>query len=93
LSPDDLGCLAEEYSNDSTKLKSRARQNTLLELGYFVGKLGREYVLAICKGNLEIPSDWHGVIYIPFDLAGGWKLEVVKELENMGMPIDKSKIV
>src|SRR5258706_1627408 len=37
LTPDDVG----EAADRADKLKHRARQNVVLELGYFIGKLGR----------------------------------------------------
>src|SRR5574341_912949 len=60
LTPDDVGGTSPD------KLQSRARQNVVLELGYFLGRLGRDHVCALYKGELELPSDFLGVIYIPF---------------------------
>ena len=51
--PDDVGALATEPDN----LKSRMRQNVVLELGYFAGKIGRKRVCALVKGDIEAPSD------------------------------------
>jgi predicted nucleotide-binding protein len=44
----------------------RARQNVILELGYFIGVLGRKSgkVILLFKGKLDIPSDIAGLIYI-----------------------------
>ena len=35
----------------------RARQNVVLELGYFMAKLGRKKVCALVRGDIEKPSD------------------------------------
>lgn len=43
LTPDDVGAAKA----DRATLKPRARQNVILELGYFVGKLGREGLRAV----------------------------------------------
>jgi len=51
LTPDDVGGLAD----DSENLKPRARQNVVLELGYFMGILGRQRVCALTRGDVEIP--------------------------------------
>ncbi len=83
LSPDDVGGLAAEPHD----LRPRARQNVLLELGYFLGKLGRSRVVAIMRTKLEIPSDFEGVVYVPFD-GEGWKLSIVRELKNLGYEVD-----
>lgn len=76
LTPDDVGGKKESSSN----LTPRARQNVLIELGYFVGKLGRSNVCALRLGDTEIPSDFSGVIYTDIDKAGAWKTKLAQEL-------------
>ncbi len=51
---------------DTQESKWRARQNVIMELGWFMAKLGRERVIIIHKGQVEIPSDMLGIIYLPF---------------------------
>lgn len=43
--------------------------NLVLELGFFIGKLGRKCVMPIYKeaADFEMPSDYAGVVYTPFD--------------------------
>ena len=36
-------------------------QNVILELGFFIGALGRRYVCALKAGEVERPSDIRGV--------------------------------
>jgi predicted nucleotide-binding protein len=86
LTPDDEG-----RANGGT-LAPRARQNVLLELGYFIGRLGRNHVCALKRGDLEIPSDFGGVVYEPFDTSGGWKLALGRELKAAGFAIDWNKV-
>jgi predicted nucleotide-binding protein len=86
LTPDDEGCVKGGAP------QPRARQNVLLELGYFIGRLGRKNVCALKRGDLEIPSDFGGVLYEPFDaLGGGWKQALGRELEAAGFEIDWNK--
>lgn len=66
LTPDDVGELAEYIAKEG-KLKYRARQNVILELGYFVGKIGRNRVCCLYKGDVELPSDIHGVLFKKFN--------------------------
>jgi len=47
----------------------RARQNVILELGYFVGKIGRNRVCCLYKGDVELPSDIHGVLFKKFNVS------------------------
>lgn len=76
-----------------TELSARARQNVVFEHGYFIGKLGRENVTAIVKGNLEKPNDISGVVYEVFDDAGAWKFKLAKEMKTSGCDIDMNKII
>jgi predicted nucleotide-binding protein len=85
LTPDDVG------GTNPANLHPRARQNVILELGYFLGRLGRDRVCALYRGELELPSDYMGVIYIPFDSGGGWRLSVAKELTAADFDVDMNK--
>lgn len=67
--------------------KNRARQNVVLEHGYFMAKLGRENVCALVKGEIETPNDINGVVYVNLDSLGAWKNEVAKELRACGYTI------
>lgn len=89
LTPDDEGY----PRNKSDEIKPRARQNVILELGYFVGLLGRNRVCVLHKGDVEIPSDYVGVVYIPLDEAGAWRFTLAKELKASGLDIDLNILV
>jgi predicted nucleotide-binding protein len=83
LTADDVGYLK---ANPEPK-ELRARQNVILELGYFVGKLGRDHTFALVEKGLALPSDIHGVVYIPLD-EGAWRFLLVKELKAAGLDVD-----
>ncbi|MCE2400774.1 nucleotide-binding protein [Candidatus Poribacteria bacterium] len=76
LTADDVGA----PKNNEDDLKSRARQNVILELGYFLHGLGRERVCVLHEEGVELPSDIQGIVYVPFDKAGGWKGTLSREL-------------
>lgn len=84
LTPDDAGAL----ENEKDKLRPRARQNVIFEFGYFIGRLGRKRVCALTRGDLEMPSDYDGVLYVPLDAAGAWRMRLVKELRAAGLNVD-----
>jgi len=75
LTPDDVGMERSVYEKkiiepekyQNVGLCYRARQNVILELGYFIGKIGRNRVCCLYKGNVELPSDIHGVIFKKFN--------------------------
>lgn len=62
----------------------RPRQNVILELGFFLGKLGRSQVTGIIKGAPEIPSDYSGIIYIKYAPGNDWKDLLRTELKAAG---------
>jgi predicted nucleotide-binding protein len=88
LTPDDLGGEATAEAP-----KSRARQNVVFELGYFVGSLGRGRACLLRKGEVEIPSDLYGVVYTTMDSGSGWKIELARELKDAGFEFDPDKVV
>jgi predicted nucleotide-binding protein len=71
--------------------RTRARQNVILELGYFLGKLGRKRVCALYREGVEIPSDYSGVLYVRLDEGGAWRLALAKELKAAGFEIDMNR--
>lgn len=83
--PDDLGNLAVKIDNDG--LKKRARQNVIFEHGYLCAKIGRENVICMVKNEvkekIELPSDINGLLYIEIDNNGGWKYQLLKELNRI----------
>lgn len=68
--------------------RARARQNVVLELGYFVGALGREKTILLVKGDVELPSDLMGVLECRMDQTDGWKMTLARELSAAGFQID-----
>lgn len=87
LTPDDAGSL----QGDENDPKPRARQNVIFELGFFIGHLGRKRVCALTKGDVEIPSDYAGIEYIPFNDADDWKLKLIRKLKSGGFEIDANR--
>jgi predicted nucleotide-binding protein len=85
VTPDDTGGLSKEDH------RPRARQNVIFELGFFIGKLGSDRVCALISPDVEKPSDYDGVAYVPLDPNGGWKADLVRELAAARVPVDFSK--
>ena len=88
FTPDDVG-----YPKGKVEEKKpRARQNVVLELGFFIRALGRKRVCVLHKGGVEFPSDYRGVVYIELDDSGGWRQAVGKELRHAGVEVDLNRI-
>lgn len=91
LSPDDMAYSKDQSPEDA---KLRARQNVIFELGFFIGKLGRERVLILHQqdGDFEMPSNYAGVLYAPYDDSGRWQLDLIKELKACNYNVDANKL-
>ncbi|HWA22854.1 MAG TPA: nucleotide-binding protein [Caulobacterales bacterium] len=87
LTPDDEG----RHKNDGALLP-RARQNVVLEMGFFVAKLTRKNVCALYVPGVELPSDVQGIAYVEIDERGRWEFELASELKAAGFPIDLNKL-
>ena len=85
VTPDDIGALKNKEDDE---LNDRARQNVVFELGYFMGKLGRERVCLLLKDQVELPSDIGGVVYIDMDAHGAWRETLRREISAVikGIP-------
>jgi predicted nucleotide-binding protein len=88
LTDDDFG-----KGKKDDNLNVRARQNVILELGYFIGKLSRKKVCPLYTSGVELPSDLHGLLYIEIDQEESWKFKLAKELKATGFDIDVNKIL
>ena len=83
LSPDDPG----------TDGNMRARQNVILEIGFFMGLLGKERLRLLVKENIEIPSDLSGILYEKYERNGKWELKILKEIQAVGIFVDFDAVV
>jgi predicted nucleotide-binding protein len=90
FTPDDFGRGPDE--SEWPEQPNRARQNVVLELGYFMGRLGRPRVAALYRPGTELPSDIHGLAYIELDESGAWRHRLAGELRAGGYEIDINQL-
>lgn len=91
LTGDDVGVEASA-STATTALRSRARQNVVFELGFFVAALGRDRVCALHEEGVELPSDYQGVAYVRLDASRTWQVQLLRELRHAGLDYDMNKL-
>lgn len=89
MTADDVG--AKKESRDD-ELHFRARQNVILELGYFIGAIDRSNIFVLKEDNVEAPSDIFGLVYEAVDSAGHWKYSLAKNLKSTGFDVDLNNI-
>ena len=81
------------HARNERRCKPRARQNVILELGYFIGKLGRDRVCVLKKSKVETPSDILGIVYTEYiQDSKDWQIRLADELRSAGYQIDKNSI-
>jgi predicted nucleotide-binding protein len=90
LTPEDS---AYGLSDQPPTRPNRARQNVILELGYFMARLGRKRVVALLQEGVEVPTDILGIAYIPLDESGAWRTLLARELAAAGFEIDTRKLL
>lgn len=76
---------------DPPSLRGRARQNVVFEHGFLIGKLGRENVCSLYKGDVETLSDLSGIVYVP--MAGNWQIDLAKELRAASYTVDMNQVI
>lgn len=81
MTDDDVG------SSRGGSLRPRARQNVILELGYFLAHLRQPRVCALITPDLETPSDFDGIVYIKMAGDGRWQTELKRELRAAALPV------
>ena len=90
LTPDDIAYTVDQDKIDDAKRKKerRARPNVIFEFGYFVGKLGRNRVCCLYKGDVELPSDLGGLLYKKIDHAlSAQAYDIIRELKAAGYKV------
>ena len=71
----------------------RGRQNVILELGFFLGSLGRARVCALYEDGVEIPSGYEGVAFVSLDNGGAWRMSLAREIKEAGLPVDMNDAI
>lgn len=92
LTPDDSGASVKHISQS----RHRARQNVVFEHGMLIGMLGHQRVCAIVRGDIELPSDLHGIVYKHLSTNASLSsiaLDIVKELKRAMFDIDANKVI
>lgn len=91
MTPDDYGYKKAQTDADR---QPRARQNVILEMGMVMASLGRSRMVILKKGNLEMPSDVNGVIYLEFnDHVKEVAVKLAQRIKSAGIEIEENLIM
>jgi predicted nucleotide-binding protein len=90
MTPDDFGY---SKAKGEAERQPRARQNVILEMGMVFASLGRERMVILKKGALEIPSDIDGVLRLEFnDHVKEVAVRLATRMKTAGIEIDDALI-
>lgn len=66
---EDCDCAVAIMSPDDQMASGnyRARQNVIYEMGFCSGQLQREKLIVLKERSVEMHSDLHGLVYIPYE--------------------------
>ena len=89
LSADDSVSFKQENSEEETY---QASQNVIFELGFLLGKLGKQNVAAIYlpKKGFEIPKEYEEIRWVEY--KRGWYFKLINELKEANYDVDANKL-
>ncbi len=100
ISADDIGAGLFQYDDPNVSdraLQFRARQNVILELGFFYGMLSFQHVFVLEKNpqrnfpNFERPSDLDGMLFHSFDEGAIWRECLTEKLVKRGFKLQNTR--
>ena len=76
--------LSDEIQEDSEDEKIKARYKINFEIGYLIGKLGKERVIVLVnkKNDVEQIFGYNSVNYIEYDKNNNWKSDIAKVMKG-----------
>jgi predicted nucleotide-binding protein len=92
LSPDEY---AYAKTDESTSRRLKPQQEVIFELGFLLGKLGRDRVMVLFreKDDFELSAAFTGLKVTAFDDRDSWKLALLRELVNSGYNVEGDRIL
>jgi hypothetical protein len=63
----------------------------LLEIGFLIRALGRSRICLLVAGNLAAAPAWEGVVRLPMDEAGTWRLLLARAMKQAGLDVDMNR--
>jgi predicted nucleotide-binding protein len=90
-----VDCAVVVLSRDDFKFRPRSQSNVVLEIGYLMGKLGKEKVIVLYRefASFKIPLEYSGATHIEYDDDGSWQDELAGALRNRGIRLSSEELV
>ncbi len=73
----------------------RCAQHLVFELGFLLGKLGRErlFVLYPDFKDFELPTSFFELMYTPYKQNGSWQWDLLRQLKKAGYTVDANRLL
>ncbi len=90
---------SDEYTyaktDEPTKRKLRPQQEVIFELGFVLGKLGKDKVMVLFRESdtFDVPTIFASLKVTAFDDRDSWKLALLRELASSGYVVDGDRIL
>ncbi len=70
------------------------KQETVFELGFLVGKLGRNRVAVFYEDveKFKRPTEYFDVLYTPYDSVGQWQEKLLRQMKTAGLSLKEEEI-
>ena len=70
-----------------------SQPNVIFELGFMIGKFGRDKVFVLYDGkkNYELPTEFFNAYYILYDESRIWQNELAKALKDHGYLVNAAE--
>ncbi len=73
--------------------KPRSQQNVIFELGFLTGRLRQNLFCTLYEEGLDLPSEYQGNVFIPYDLGGLWKVLTARAMKIANVDLDMNKAI
>ena len=83
--------LAANTSGTASAAPNALSPALLLELGFLIRALGRSRICFLVAGNVAMAPPWEGVVRLPMDEAGTWRLLLARAMKQAGLDVDMNR--
>jgi len=65
----------------------------VLELGFFLGRVGAKRICVLAEPGLSIALDKGPILFVDADSAGAWQIELARSLKRAGILLDMNRVL
>ena len=66
---------------------------SVLELGFFLGRVGAKRICVLAEPGLSVALDKDGLLFVDADSAGAWQIALARSLKRAGISLDMNRVL